>query len=395
MKRILIICASDPQTDPRPNRMIRWLKGQYAVTVLGQKRIELDGVESIDVRSLAVHGHASRVVRNLLTAPVFILVHLHLGRLAWILWPNVLALIDRFTNSSDLRNKLREKHFDLIISHDLVMLPLAFGVRGEQAKVMLDAREFYPRQSEDRPLWRLFKQPMIDYLCAEYLRKCDNVITVSDGIAREYHRLYGVHPSVIMSLPDSHDLSPSRVRNDNIRIIHHGIANVSRQIEHLIEMMDYLDPRFSLDLMLVPEKSWYWHKLTKMADTRKNVRFIPPVPMQEVIRFTNRYDIGVILYEPTSFNLAYALPNKLFEFIQAKLAVAIGPSIEMKKIVEKYDCGVVSNDFEPRSMAQTLNGLTSQRIAYYKEQSNKASKELSAHANAERARIMVQEMIGS
>ncbi len=393
MKRILIMCASDPQTDPRPNRMIRWLKDQYAVTVLGQKRIKVDGVESIGAPSFVVQGYASRLVRKVLATLGLIFVHLHLSQLAWTLWSNLHAPADRFTSSADLKSKLREKHFDLIISHDLVLLPLAFDVRNN-AKVMLDAREFYPRHYEDRPFWRLFKQPMMDYLCAKYLCRCDNMITVSDGIAREYHRRYGVHPSVIMSLPDSHDLSPSRVRNEKIRIIHHGIVSVSRRLEHMIEMMDYVDPRFSLDLMLMPEKSWYWDKLTEMTNRRKNVRFIPPVPMQEVIPFTNRYDLGLFLCEPTTFNLAYALPNKLFEFIQARLAVAIGPSIEMKKIVEKYDCGVVSRDFAPKSMAEALNQLTEDKIMYYKTQSHKASHLLNGETNSKRIRELVRELIG-
>lgn len=102
--------------------------------------------------------------------------------------------------------------------------------------------------------------------------------------------------------------------------------------------MDTADP----DLMLVPQESWYWYKLAEIANKRKNVRFIPLLPMLETIRFTSRYDIGMFSCEPAIFNLAYALPNKPFESIQAKLVVAIDPSIEMKKIAEKYDCGVVT-----------------------------------------------------
>jgi len=372
--------------------MIRWFKDEYAVTLLALDGAGVDGVESIRVPNFG-QGFAFTVLRKCTALLGILFVRLGLRGLAEGLSTSVHAPIAKHIASTEL-NKLGERTFDLVVSHDLVLLPLAFAMF-ENPKVLLDAREFYPSHYEDRPLWRLVSQPEMDFLCEMYLRRCAGIITVSEGIAREYERRYGVNAHVVMSLPEFHDLSPSPVREGSIRIIHHGIVSQSRRLEKMIAIMDFVDDRFSLDLMLVPQKSRYWSKLIETAGSRRNVRMIPPVSMSEIIHFTNSYDIGLFLCPPTTFNLKFAMPNKLFEFIQARLAVAIGPSVEMQKIVEKYQCGVVSNDFEPRSMAQTLNRLTSQRIAYYKEQSNKASKELNAHANAERTRIMVQELIGS
>jgi hypothetical protein len=59
-----------------------------------------------------------------------------------------------------------------------------------------------------------------------------------------------------------------------------------------------------------------------------------------------------------TFNLKYILPNKFFEFIQARLAVAIGPSVEMKRLVKEWDCGIVAANFEAKSMAAEINRLT-------------------------------------
>ena len=147
--------------------------------------------------------------------------------------------------------------------------------------------------------------------------------------------------------------------------------------------MDYLDKRYTLDLMLVIVRSSknYYNKLKKMAVRRKNVRFIPPVPYRNLIDYTNKYDIGIFLLPPTNFNLKYALPNKFFEFIQARLAIAIGPSIEMEKIVRKYDLGVVAKDFTPKAMAKEINKLSFDKIQYYKNQANKYAMELSSENN--------------
>jgi hypothetical protein len=117
--------------------------------------------------------------------------------------------------------------------------------------------------------------------------------------------------------------------------------------------------------------------------------------MHEIVPFTNQYDIGLFLVPPTNFNLEHTLPNKFFEFIQARLAVAIGPSIEMKKIVEEYDCGVVSSDFTPKTLAKQLNALTTEKITYYKNQSHKAASVLNADTNRRRIKEIVSELIGA
>ena len=130
-----------------------------------------------------------------------------------------------------------------------------------------------------------------------------------------------------------------------------------------------------------------------MVEQRKNVRIIPPVSMQQIVPFTNHYDIGLFLCPPMNFNLRYALPNKLFEFIQARLTVAIGPNIEMKKVVEKYDCGLVASDFQPQTLAKALNALTVDKIMYYKEQAHKAALELNADTNQRRIRSIINELL--
>lgn len=391
MTKVLVLCKSDPQSDPRPNRMIHYLKDHYDVTVLGLNKIRMEGVESFAMRDVSIQPSLQSGIRNALSRSGLLFYHLRLRRMARALWARLRVPIT-IDCAGDLTTKFRERDFDLIVSHDIFMLPFAFSVRN-RARVLLDAREYYPLHYEDRPRWRVFGQPVEEYLCAQYLLRCDKVMTVSQGIAEEYARVYKVTPEVIPSLPESYSLSPRPCQKDRIRIIHHGIVSMSRRPDLMITVMDYVGSRFSLDLMLMPERSAYWNRLCRMVAKRKNVRIIPPVPMKEIVPFTNQYDIGLLLCGPTTLNIRYGLGNKFFEFIQARLALAIGPLIEMKRIVEKYDCGIVSHDFQPRSMAEALNKLTVEKIMYYKEQSDKASLELNAEANSGRIRKIVESLV--
>jgi hypothetical protein len=111
------------------------------------------------------------------------------------------------------------------------------------------------------------------------------------------------------------------------------------------------------------------------------VKIIPSVGGSQVVEFIHQYDIGVYILPPLSFNSANSLPNKLFDFIQARLAIAIGPTPEMANIVNTYNLGIVADDFTPQSLAKKINSLTVEEISFFKTQSNKFAKELSAEKN--------------
>ena len=92
----------------------------------------------------------------------------------------------------------------------------------------------------------------------------------------------------------------------------------------------------------------------------------------------NSYDIGLYILPPTNINNKYPLPNKLFEFIQSRLAVAIGPSPEMARIVKKYNLGVVSEEFTSQSLAKTIKSLEIKDLITYKKYTNIAASLLSS-----------------
>ncbi len=390
MKNILIACFPDPNRSPRPNRMIHCLKSECQLHVFGMKKINLDGVVSYSFS----HSHLSDTFSQPKAAHAQLMRYLM--RILFILYPSFGRFIFPFFKQVQHNiNALKEIHFDLIISHDLHLLPFLFSIKDNSTKILFDAREYYPKESEDSLLWNLTIKPFNLLLCQNYLQRVDKILTVSDGLAQQYQQEYGVLPEVFMSLPPFHHLQPKPVNPHQIRIIHHGDASPDRRSEKMIEMMDYVDQRFSLDLMLIPSSNTsYWQKLIRMVEQRNNVRIIPPVKFYEIIPFIHQYDIGLYLCPPTNFNTTYMLPNKFFEFIQARLAVAIGPSIEMKKIVEQYHCGIVSDDFEPKTMAMTLNSLSAEQIEAYKQHAHFATSQLNAEVNCRRMKEIIKELIG-
>ncbi|AZL72926.1 glycosyltransferase [Pseudomonas oryziphila] len=365
MKRILIISFSAIHSDPRVMRQVRLLEGDYRLTVAGY-----GPRPDADIQFVPLERSPASIVRK-----AFWAAKLMLGAFDSYYW-----------NQQQVGRAIAQlgaEKFDLVIANDVSSAPLAFRLAGE-APVMVDAHEYSPREFEDKRLWRMLFGRYINDLCARYLPRAASMTTVCRGIADEYARVYGVRPLVIHNAPVHQRLAPTPVVEGRIRLIHHGAAIRSRHLAVMIEMMGYLDQRFSLDFMLMDSDSDYLLELREAAKGDPRIRFIPPVPMPEICQHLNGYDIGVFLLPPVNFNYEHALPNKFFEFVQACLGVAIGPSPEMANLLRAYECGVVADSFAARSLAASLQQLDAEAVTAFKEASHAAAAELNYEHDGKR-----------
>ena len=375
-KSILIISFTNLKNDPRVFRQIFNLNSSdYKIFALGLEDPQIKGVTFL------------KVIKNEnLLKKIFNAVLLLFGIYEFYYWnQKVIKLCLKIT---------KDINADLIIANDLDSLPLASKLKSQwKSKMIFDAHEYSPKEHDDKFIWRLLFQKLNIYLLKKYTSFVDKMITVCDGIAEEYFNNFGIRPIVVNNATEYFDIKLKEVTSNKIKLIHHGGSIVSRKIENMIYMMDYLDERFSLDLMLVPTHNQYHKMLLQMVDKRTNVKIINPVPMKDIVSFISNYDIGLYILEPTNFNNGMALPNKIFEFIQARLAVAIGPSPEMKSLIQKLNIGIISDDFSPKSLAVKLNQLNKDQINNYKRNSNTAARFINSDENIKILKNIVNELI--
>jgi len=358
MKKVLILSFSTIRSDPRVMRQVRLLERSYRVTVSGFGK----GPDA-DIEYIGLETPRVSLPRKMIWA-----IKLFSGHFDSYYW-NLPQVRDGF-------EAIRGRNFDLLVANDVAALPLALELAGK-APVLVDAHEYAPREFEDKWLWRLLFGPYHHELCRRYLPRAAAMVTVCQGIADEYARHYGVSPLVVHNAPMHQRLLPSPTEPGRIRLIHHGAAIRSRHLEAMIDMMKHLDNRFTFDFMLMETDAACMGDLRRRAAGDGRIRFIPAVPMADICRTINKYDVGVYLLPPVSFNHQHALPNKLFEFIQARLAVAIGPSPEMARIVRDYSLGVVADSFAASALAESLEKLTDDSIAACKRAAGRAARELS------------------
>jgi hypothetical protein len=364
MARLLVISFSDLARDQRVARQVDWLTDAgYDVTVAALNG-RLDGGYRLARLSPAPAAAHAGYIRT---------QALRLGRR----WEAAYWSVPAFRT---WRSEIPQESWDGIVVNDLFGLPLAFAVGGG-APVVFDAHEYAPEEFATSRAWNAIVAPQLRGLARRFIPQVAAMTTVSTGIARLYEALTGVSAVVVTNAPRFEHLSPGPVGNP-IRIVHWGLADPQRQLEATIDVASRLEERFRLDLILIGDER-YLLTLRARAAGNPRIRFLEPIDPNELARFGNAYDIGIFLLPPRHANQLHVLPNKFFEFVQARLAVAIGPSPEMATLARKYGFGIVAQDWTPGALANALNSVDSGDLAAMKEAAAAAASDLSAEHNAQ------------
>lgn len=363
---------------PRPTRMALYLARNAKHTVCAEGVDPTFDMGQICFVPLKARSFASKILRR---------VMLFCGMFERDVWNS---------SAKTAFEHLRMNVYTHIFCHDIALLPIACALKdtatksGICAKIIMDLREYYPKEFENSFLWRITLGRFYRYLCKTYLPSVDVACTVSPGLAKAYQEHFALSCALIPSYSLYQEISPHATQAAQIRLIHHGGASAGRNLEGMIDVVKKLPNCFSLDYMLIAKKNDpYLAKLRLLAADCPRIRFLPPVPMQNIVPTIAQYDIGVFYLLPNTFNHEYTLPNKIFEYIQARLAVVVSPCPDMRDFVLQQGVGVVADDFTPESFAQALCALTPQRIDSYKY----ASHSIARHCAWERHEAWLHSLI--
>lgn len=267
--------------------------------------------------------------------------------------------------------------YDLVVANDARALPLAFTAAGN-APVMADMHEWAPAERAAILVWRLLVGPYFDALCRKYLPRAAAVTSVGAGIAGLYRERYGVHPEIVRNAAAFQNLSPTTVDPDTIRLVHSGIADDQRNILELIEAVGILGERFTLDLYLVEVPGGHIDVIRNLAASTSGVKLHPPVPPETLPHVLNQYDLGVFLLPLKTLSKRYHLPNKFFDFVQARLGLVFSPAPEIDALITKYQLGITTSDTTAQALVDALRNITVAEVSRYKAAADSSAKALSS-----------------
>ena len=378
MKTILIICYSPLHRDPRVLRQINWLKDTYTIYAAGYTDPKISGINYIPFNK-CYSSFLSKVIRAIKLLCRFY---------NWAYWNSI---------RNRQFNLIANIKYDLVIANDVDALPVTYKIsKLNNVPFIFDAHEYYPDFAQKRTIITWLQKNEIIYQCNRYLKYATTVTTVANGISKLYEANFSIYPKIIRNSSALKKTVISKVDPRDIKLVHHGGTLPGRQLEKMIDLIVHLGQNYSLHFYLLTPKElhWYEKKIVEYANSvEANIEFHKPVNTNAITEEINKYDIGLFLLPPTNTNYKFALPNKFFEFIQARLAIAIGPSPEMASMVKKYKLGVVSTLFTAESLADEIKKMTTEDILYYKNNCDRSAEELSEETEKKRFSFIVKEAL--
>lgn len=407
-RRICILSFSHIARDARVLRQVKYLAPYYDLTVIGFGPPHKDWQNAPNVKWIDLNqpGGGSFSVHSA-SSPAISLGRFHGARMAKKVFPKVKNFvrtnaaraikvaailapelyyqvwIRQWGHAGALESILSEP-CDIYHANDWDALPAAAeAARQSRGKLVVDLHEYGPLEWEEKRDWWLTRRMVMHFL-REYGLGAQAWITVAPLIADRYRNEFHMNPLVIRNVSERIDLPSRRVNPEKITLVHHGGASGVRRPEDMIRAVGLSDSRYSLNLIFLQND--YVKKLKELADAAApgRVQFHEPVPPEDIVRRISQFDVGLHFIPPTSYNNLVSLPNKFFDFINAGLAVCIGPSPSMEEIVKQYGLGCISPSFEPNQIAALLNRTSAHQWDAMREGSRKASEELNAQREMEK-----------
>lgn len=256
---------------------------------------------------------------------------------------------------------------DLIHVHDIFHLGVAVRAKsradasGRSIKVVYDAHEFVQGLPIDPR-----RRSAYTNLEREYIGGADAVVTVSPGLIQLLEEEYGIDVELVMNAPDmstAQSTIPIRqvanIPEDGKLLVYVGGIAPHRGAEKLIDAMVGL-PEDTYLVFVSATSSDYITGLSRRADGSgigDRVRFVPYVPPEAVVAYIESADVSVIPLSRDVPNYEVALPNKLFQSIQARVPVAVSDNPDMKKYVEATGIGEVFEGSSVGGITQAIRKI--------------------------------------
>jgi glycosyltransferase involved in cell wall biosynthesis len=262
------------------------------------------------------------------------------------------------------------KEFHILHCNDLDTLPIAFIIKkfkNRDIKVVYDAHEHeterHHQSNFDKKILKIVERFLLKYV--------DEVITVSEPIADDYVKLYGIKkPALIYNTPSKISIKKKdifrekfNIPKEHIIFLYQGGLQPRRGILEFLELIkDKKDVSYVIMGFGELKK-----EILKRMESQSNLYFHDAVSPDILLDYTSSADIGVCIEENLCKSWDLALPNKMFEYAMVDLPVIVSGLSELKRFVEEHQIGYVIEDIFNQ---EEFNQLFPKILETYKNKDN-------------------------
>ncbi|GHV56109.1 hypothetical protein FACS1894182_02000 [Bacteroidia bacterium] len=252
---------------------------------------------------------------------------------------------------------------DIYLSNDTDTLPANFlASRIRRKPLVFDAHEMFPevpevtRRKFVKAVWTTIEDWIFPRLKRSY--------TVCQSIADCYNQKYHMNMKVVRNIPfaqqkkEVRTVPPIDSQGKKV-LLYQGAVNVGRGIEWVVNAMPYLD-EFVFYVVGDGDILGKLKERVNHLQLNDRVFFSGRVPFEQLPAYTACADIGINLLENIGLNYYYSLPNRIFDYIRAEIPVLASDFPEIRRIVSHYGVGVLTDNYEPEFLAETIRKIAVQ-----------------------------------
>ena len=228
---------------------------------------------------------------------------------------------------------------------------------------------------------RNFKS-LINLLIKLAVRNVNTILTITPPLVKRYKKYK--RTLILPNFPPS-NLFNKNLKNDNIRkmyenkqiVVYQGGIKRGRGMGLILTSLEIVKRKIP-DLVFVvlggeiEKTGWSKESEKFLADHSDSIITTGWVEYDKMAPYLAQADLGIIMNKPTHYNNRIGLPNKLFEYLACGLPVISSNLPEIKKIIERNECGIILNSEEPKKIAKSI-------IDFFRDKDKK--KEITENSN--------------
>ena len=273
---------------------------------------------------------------------------------------------------------------DVLVSNDLdTLLPNYLVSKLKGVKLVYDTHEYFTEVPElqRNPVKKRIWKSVENFI----FPKLKNVFTVNDSIANLYETEYKVKVNVLRNVPRINTSTFKQFSKEElglpadkkIIILQGAGINIDRGAEEALAAMEWVNDAVLL-IIGNGDVLEFLKEKAQEGKLKNKIIFKPKMHYQNLMDYTRVANIGLTLDKDSNINYRYSLPNKLFDYISAGIAILASPLVEVKRIVIEYQVGELVNSHNPKHIAEQLNNMLANEnnLLRYKQNSLNAAEVL-------------------
>ena len=266
---------------------------------------------------------------------------------------------------------------DIVHAHDLDTLYAAAHIaRREDAKLIYDSHEIYLQQDwgDDVKDWIA----VLAEIERVHIHEAAALITVMPDISQmlvDQYRYIG--PTLEIYNGSDRILPRSSSVHAPVKFLFSGMFDPERNLPELVMAMKDLRGVATLTFQGYGGIQNELEELVQKEGLQDTVLFVDPVLPGDIVDSYLEYDIGTLIWKPTTKNMQISAPNKLFDYMSAGLALVGAEDLTfISSVIEENDAGFLFRFDSTHSISEAFQKICENReeIAMKKEASLEAAR---------------------